>query len=202
MLRSKHYADGHQTICRACNRESLRRRYRRGGAARRAQGRVYAQSYRERNSNRSPDEVTAARLRLRPDGVKRCRQGHLAPLAEFRKNSGCADGLADTCRACHSREVSDATKAKYQAWFEAMGFVPGVCYTGCGREATTADHLVPRNLGGPDVAENCAPMCQSCNAAKNDNDPWQWLTARELRANPNLDIAIALLSALTERVVA
>lgn len=49
----------------------------------------------------------------------------------------------------------------------------------CGKKARLdADHFVPISRGGGYVITNIVPSCLQCNAAKNDNDPADWLTGR------------------------
>lgn len=40
----------------------------------------------------------------------------------------------------------------------------------CGREATTADHIVPKSKGGKDVPENLVASCVTCNSKRGDKD--------------------------------
>lgn len=45
----------------------------------------------------------------------------------------------------------------------------------CGRPgATTADHLIPRSLGGLDELDNLRPAHQSCNSARGNMSIEQW----------------------------
>lgn len=41
-----------------------------------------------------------------------------------------------------------------------------LCVAGCGRVATTGDHVTPVARGGEDTEDNYAPMCASCNSRK------------------------------------
>ncbi|WP_369406295.1 HNH endonuclease [Nocardiopsis trehalosi] len=42
----------------------------------------------------------------------------------------------------------------------------------CGAPATTADHLVPRSLGGTNTLDNYVPSCSPCNSARAANPHW------------------------------
>ncbi|WP_370462981.1 HNH endonuclease [Nocardiopsis sp. FR26] len=42
----------------------------------------------------------------------------------------------------------------------------------CGDPATTADHLVPRSLGGSTTLDNYVPSCRPCNSSRQDNPDW------------------------------
>lgn len=44
----------------------------------------------------------------------------------------------------------------------------------CGDESTQMDHVVPRNLGGPEGAHNTVKACKHCNASKGDKDLVDW----------------------------
>ena len=46
----------------------------------------------------------------------------------------------------------------------------------CGsKEGLTTDHLVPRNRGGDDSADNLVLACMSCNASRGDKGIFEWL---------------------------
>lgn len=36
------------------------------------------------------------------------------------------------------------------------------------------DHLIPRNRGGPDIADNAVLSCKSCNSSKSDKGVYEW----------------------------
>lgn len=40
------------------------------------------------------------------------------------------------------------------------------CFTGCGRPATTADHIVPKSKGGGPELSNLRPACARCNSSR------------------------------------
>lgn len=43
------------------------------------------------------------------------------------------------------------------------------CFS-CGREATTADHIIARSKGGPDALWNLRAACLPCNSSKGDRE--------------------------------
>src|SRR5271169_100559 len=46
----------------------------------------------------------------------------------------------------------------------------------CGaKEGLTTDHLIPKNRGGDDSADNLVLACQSCNASRGDKGIFEWL---------------------------
>lgn len=51
----------------------------------------------------------------------------------------------------------------------------------CGRPgATTADHLIPRNAGGPDHIDNLRPAHLSCNSSRQDMPLAEWFRRHPL----------------------
>jgi len=51
----------------------------------------------------------------------------------------------------------------------------GLCAYGCGRPATTNDHIWPVSRGGESRPGNIAPCCRSCNSTKKNHDPAPWV---------------------------
>ena len=43
------------------------------------------------------------------------------------------------------------------------------------QEGLTTDHLIPRNRGGDDSADNLVLACHSCNASRGDKGVFEWL---------------------------
>jgi 5-methylcytosine-specific restriction endonuclease McrA len=43
--------------------------------------------------------------------------------------------------------------------------------------AEDKDHIFPQSRGGPDVWDNLVPVCRSCNMAKGDRTPFEWIGA-------------------------
>lgn len=52
--------------------------------------------------------------------------------------------------------------------------------------ATTADHVIPRKLGGLDVLDNLEPAHYSCNSARGDRTLAQWFATHPVRTRPAL----------------
>ena len=40
----------------------------------------------------------------------------------------------------------------------------------CGRQATEADHVIPKDKGGKDELTNLVGACKSCNSSKGNRD--------------------------------
>lgn len=49
-----------------------------------------------------------------------------------------------------------------------------------GGDADTADHLVPRHLGGSDELANLRPAHQACNSARGSRTLGEWYAAHPL----------------------
>jgi hypothetical protein len=47
----------------------------------------------------------------------------------------------------------------------------------CGRPARQIDHFMPEAGGGTNDAWNLMPGCESCNRAKSNHDPIEWMKA-------------------------
>ncbi len=57
--------------------------------------------------------------------------------------------------------------------------LPQACvYCGSIADLST-DHLIPRNKGGNDSADNVVLACRSCNASKGDKGVFEWLGLKE-----------------------
>lgn len=48
-----------------------------------------------------------------------------------------------------------------------------LCYWGCGRPATTAEHLAPVSRGGTNDLSNIVAACAPCNYSRRDNPDWR-----------------------------
>ena len=46
------------------------------------------------------------------------------------------------------------------------------CHWGCGRRATSADHLVAVANGGSNALSNLVPACEPCNKSRRANRAW------------------------------
>jgi 5-methylcytosine-specific restriction endonuclease McrA len=57
------------------------------------------------------------------------------------------------------------------------------CHWGCGRPATTADHLIPRSQGGTHDLANLVPSCLPCNQSRGDTPADVWAERCRTRTN-------------------
>jgi len=79
-------------------------------------------------------------------------------------------------------------------WAEQqMAEFGGLCAYGCGREASTLDHVWPVARRGKSEPSNLVPACKSCNSSKSDRDPTLWV-ARFAAAFPDQFEALVGLS--------
>ncbi len=62
-------------------------------------------------------------------------------------------------------------------WWRERQFAEfeGLCAYGCGRVATTHDHIFPVIKGGRSRPSNLVPACLPCNSSKNAGDPYPWI---------------------------
>lgn len=134
---------------------------------------------RKKYSLRSDQEIDEHRMRLRPDGLKRCRKCTSdLDFSYFSENRGLPDGLRADCRNCVKLSKR---KIERIADFEARSLTSCVY---CGGPYQDIDHVLPTKLGGLDIKENLVPSCSSCNKQKNAKHPDEWLT----HVFPNEDI--------------
>lgn len=129
----------------------------------------YKREWSAANAARTTAEVEAAQRRLHPDGTKRCRGGHTAPLSEFSRDASKADGLKQYCRDCDHADLLRSAAAS----FEERGLY-GCAY--CPGDYEAVDHVVPKALGGTDEPHNLVPCCQSCNSRKHAKPLHVWLS--------------------------
>lgn len=116
------------------------------------------------------------------------RSGVCRPCAnvEYRR-AYAADGAAIRAQK-YARKRGLATIPPW--WREDT--LTGSCAYGCGRPATTLDHIMPVARGGRSAPGNLAPTCGRCNSSKKDSDPAPWVE-RGCIAVPDLwDDLIAL----------
>ncbi|MBI4590655.1 MAG: HNH endonuclease [Candidatus Rokubacteria bacterium] len=52
--------------------------------------------------------------------------------------------------------------------------LPNQCIYCSATRDLSYDHLVPRNRGGPDVADNVVQACRRCNSSKGDKGVYEW----------------------------
>ena len=60
------------------------------------------------------------------------------------------------------------TQAEWRAKLAEYG---GLCAYGCGRKATSRDHIIALANGGTDYIGNIVPACHTCNSYKSDSAP-------------------------------
>ncbi len=74
--------------------------------------------------------------------------------------------------AARRRRVAPVPADAYDLLMEST---EGLCAYGCGRPATTMDHVAPVASGGQTEPGYIVPACVSCNSSKKDSDPAPWL---------------------------
>ena len=216
MVRNRYKLDGLETLCRACNRarcvaynaanrdahlayrlanRDKRRDYGRAyRAANRAKLRTDGRTRIARRSARTDAEVIADRNAAHPDGLKRCRGGHTAPIDEFHGNRTKLDGLNDYCRPCQlARDAERRNGARLQWW--AANSIPLRCLY-CHGHYEHAEHVVPLAGGGPDEIWALRPACAACNLPKSDRPPLEWMASRPLLPYSDELAAVSLALAL------
>jgi len=107
------------------------------------------------------------------------------PLGRVR-GGRCRDHVNADCRA---RYAADGGARREKVVARRRGLVPipgwwvtdlradfgGLCAYGCGRPATTNDHIWPVSRGGESRPGNLVPCCRSCNSKKKNHDPTAWV---------------------------
>jgi 5-methylcytosine-specific restriction endonuclease McrA len=124
------------------------------------------------------------------------------PVDEVRGGT-CKPHTAEAARAAYRGPSGDVIRARIRARERGLDAIPpwwatdlreqfgGLCAYGCGRPATSNDHIWPVARGGRSVPGNLAPACISCNSSKNDNNPTPWV-ARGIAAHPAWATLVAL----------
>lgn len=157
------------------NRQAISERARAYYAARAVEVQEKRARYYEANSNRSPEHVVSDRERLRPDGLKRCRYcGEWKEFLAFYRCLGFADGLAASCRECHSI----GRRLKYVGAYESEWTARAIsleCYM-CGGPYEEIEHVWCLDSGGPDVPRNTLPSCWQCNRGQGGKGTQMLLT--------------------------
>jgi len=57
--------------------------------------------------------------------------------------------------------------------------LPKICVYCDSTKDLTTDHLVPRNRGGDDSADNVVLACQSCNTSRGEKGVFEWLGLKD-----------------------
>lgn len=136
-------------------------------------GRDWQKRLRASRTARTPEEIVADRLRLRPDGLKWCKKraehdGPI-PLSEFSDERGTADGLRSLCKLCDNGGIRRIGEAY---WLEVG--IPLECVY-CGGPYEHVDHVTPHRRGGTDDPSNLMPSCLPCNNSKRAKPLAEWL---------------------------
>ncbi len=66
--------------------------------------------------------------------------------------------------------------------------LPRACVYCASIENLTTDHLIPRNRGGDNSADNVVLACKACNASRGDKGIFEWI---ELKEKDNLHRLVA-----------
>ena len=51
---------------------------------------------------------------------------------------------------------------------------PNQCIYCGSKENLSVDHLIPRNMGGPDIGDNAVTACRRCNSSRGDKGVYEW----------------------------
>lgn len=131
------------------------------------------------------------------DGQAWCR-GHRDWLSSETVRSGVCRPCANAeYRAAYAKDGASIRAQKIArkrrlavipAWWREES-LEGPCAYGCGRQATTLDHIWPVALGGESRPGNLVPACGPCNSSKKDTHPAPWVE-RGLAAFPGLWVNI------------
>lgn len=132
------------------------------------------QRQREKNRNRTPEQLKADQIRLRPDGLKKCRAcGERLALNEFYVNMTKVDGVGDNCMPCHIKKRAERRNRETLKHWAKIGMPLECIY--CAEEYVHIDHVLPTFLGGPDTVDNKVPACAKCNCSKSAKPVREWV---------------------------
>lgn len=94
-------------------------------------------------------------------GLKVC---NVPGCPELTRHGRCETHRLEQLRA---KPLSPTQHARVRGRRRAAILRPGVlCYWGCGRPATTIDHLHPVAHGGTSHPDNLVPACATCNSSR------------------------------------
>jgi 5-methylcytosine-specific restriction endonuclease McrA len=81
--------------------------------------------------------------------------------------------------ALRSRAAAERPQIRVPVPLHARGpllaLFNGLCAYGCGRRATSWDHIIPVSKGGRTATNNVVPACGTCNTSKGQEGVWTWL---------------------------
>lgn len=173
--------DGHpyySSACKPClrlHRRDFRERDRHNLAAWQTRNRDHYNAY-MRNYNQEHREQIRADAR----GRYHLNQGAALRREHYRLQANTPEGLARKrrmrqVRRAHVNQV--ACTLTPEAWQAILQDFEYRCAY-CGKPGVlTQDHFVPISQGGPTAVGNIVPACRSCNCAKHNRDPREFLPA-------------------------
>ena len=176
--------DGLMLRCRECCGVNVNRKPLTVEEKRRRQ-RKYDAAYKARNRKRSTAQIEKDRKRLRPEGVKKCREClKTKPLIYFANTIAYGDGLETRCKMCDTERRLKVDVSRLLRRWEDLGLYACVY---CDAPFEDIEHTIPRAQGGTDHIENLVPSCANCNrgpGGKHARTPAEWRPAQhaEMRA--------------------
>lgn len=159
--RRKNRKYGLKSQCAGCDRATVTRvRSKVVDGTRRSV--VYNRRNAEKYRSRTPEELTADQVRLRPTGSKACNgcniEKHLSAFYLLRLSP---DGLTALCIDCTKQANYSKREDDFLSAWESLA-IPLKCYL-CGGPYEHIEHLIPKILGGVHGPENTRPACGKCN---------------------------------------
>jgi 5-methylcytosine-specific restriction protein A len=109
----------------------------------------------------------------------RCRAVIPASMSRCPAHTVARQRERDAVRGSAAQRGYDAVYRRNRAAVLASG--PHPCAWGCGRVATTVDHVVPLARGGDSGTGNLMPSCKSCNSSRGARPAPSWWGRRGAR---------------------
>ena len=86
--------------------------------------------------------------------------------------------ITDRFKKLRDGEITISGTMREWEWEREQELPKKCVYCGSDVDLTT-DHLIPRNKGGDDSANNVVLACRSCNASRGDKGVFEWLGLKE-----------------------